>query len=77
MLKVVDGKEFITPNQWEIIIENADLPTLNYLEEEGFETIKYFTRNDWMDTRTNLDLQDKVHSRISQISNDKWFNRNF
>lgn len=71
-MKVVQT-EYIPPNAWDKIIEEADKETLDYLQDEGFETIKYFTRDDWMDAKRAEDIKDKVHSRI----NEDWFNKRF
>lgn len=77
MLSLVESREPITPDKWEMIVDNADLQTLNYLAQEGFSSIKYFTRDDWMDPSYKENIQNKVHSRITQIRNDKWFNKHF
>lgn len=77
LIKTVDKNEYIDPNKWNKIIEEADEETLTFLQEEGFETIKYFTRDDWMDTRTTLDLKDKVNSRLNDLKTDEWFNKHF
>lgn len=76
LIKVVNS-EPIPHSAWSKIVDEADEETLNYLWNEGFESIKYFTRDDWMDSEYKDELVNKVGRRLNEFETNNWFKERF
>jgi hypothetical protein len=67
LLRLLESRSWVSPGMWKRIIENADQETLVYLQSEGVGSIKYFTREDWMDKETKEELLKLLTRRLSDF----------
>jgi hypothetical protein len=67
LLKLVNSGRWIGENTWARIIEKADKQTLLYLKNDGFWSLKYFTRNDWLGPEVRDRLLEQVNDRLDHL----------
>lgn len=66
LMKLINSGRWINESQWVEIINHADKKTLLYLKDEGFWSIKYFTRDDWLGVEVRDRLLPLVNERLKE-----------